>query len=196
MSLLTSSPRRLSPSDVALVAVFAGVMAVLGLVPAFTPAGSTVPITAQSMGAMLAGALLGARRATFSMILFLALVAAGLPLLAGGRGGLAVFQTPSVGFLIGFVVGAAVVGWLTERRGAPYTLEWGIPANILGGIVVLYGCGVAGFMWKLGLDLSEATTVVLVYLPLDLLKAVIAAYVARGVHAGYPQLLASRRRRL
>jgi biotin transport system substrate-specific component len=188
----TAPSRRLSSRDLALVAVFTGIMAALGAVPAFTPAGLSVPITAQSMGAMLAGAVLGARRGALSMLLFLALVAVGLPLLAGGRGGLAVFEGPSVGFIVGFPVAALVVGLLTELRGAPYSLEWGIPANVLGGIVVLYVFGVAGMMWRLDLGFGAAWKAALVYLVGDLAKAVVAAFVARGVHAGYPGLLRTR----
>ena len=51
--------------------------------------GNPVPITLQTMGVMLAGSVLGARRGALAVLTFLALVAAGLPLLAGGRGGLA-----------------------------------------------------------------------------------------------------------
>ena len=86
-----SSPAR----DAALIAVFAGFVAALGVVPAFQPPGFSVPITAQSLGVMLAGAILGGRRGFAALALFLALVAIGLPLLAGGRGGLGVFATPT-----------------------------------------------------------------------------------------------------
>ena len=48
-----------SSRDLALVAVFAGIVAALGLVPAFSAFGGAVPITAQSLGVMLAGAVLG-----------------------------------------------------------------------------------------------------------------------------------------
>jgi biotin transport system substrate-specific component len=189
----TAPSRRLSSRDLALVAVFAGIMAALGAVPAFTPAGLSVPITAQSMGAMLAGAVLGARRGALSMIVFLTLVAVGLPLLAGGRGGLAVFEGPSVGFIVGFPVAALVVGLLTELRGAPYSLEWGVPATMVGGIGVLYVFGISGMMWRADLGFDAAWKAALVYLPGDLVKAVLAAFVARGVHAGYPGLLRPRR---
>ena len=87
------SKRRSSSRDLALIATFTGVVAALGLVPAFVPPGFTVPITAQSLGVMLAGAVLGARRGFWALALFLVLVAVGLPLLAGGRGGLGVFAT-------------------------------------------------------------------------------------------------------
>ena len=187
------SSRRLTSRDLALVAVFVGVMAALGLVPAFFPFGSSVPITAQSLGVMLAGAVLGARRGGLSLLVFVVLVALGLPLLAGGVGGLGVFATPRVGFLVGFPVAAYVVGLVTERVGAPYRLAPGFAANVLGGIVVLYAFGIVGIMAVARVGLDTATTSVALFIPGDLLKAAVAALVARGVHAGYPGLLDRRR---
>ena len=100
--------------------------------PALYPFGQAVPITAQSMGVMLAGALLGAWRAGLALLLFIVLVAAGLPLLAGGAGGIGMFVTPRAGFLIGFPLAAFTVGWITERIAVPYRLLPGIMANVLG----------------------------------------------------------------
>ena len=128
------------------------------------------------------------------MLVFLVLVAVGLPLLAGPRGGLGVFATPSAGFLVGFPVAAYVVGLITERGGAPYSLRWGIAANILGGVGVLYIFGIAGIALLGRVSLAHATTLVWLFVPGDLAKAVIAAVIAKGVHAGYPGLLAHRRR--
>lgn len=185
---------RSSSRDLALVATFAGVVAALGVVPAFTPPGFTVPITAQSLGVMLAGSVLGARRGALSLLLFLALVAAGLPLLAGGRGGLGVFVGTSVGFLVAFPVAAWVIGWISERAGTPYRLHWGLVANVVGGIVVMYLFGVVGLAAVLDLSLVAAATTLWVYVPGDAVKVVVAALVARGVHAAYPGLLTRERR--
>ena len=66
------------------IALFAALIAVLGLVPKIDLAAG-VPITAQSLGIMLCGTVLGAKRGALAVLLFLALVAAGLPLLSGGR---------------------------------------------------------------------------------------------------------------
>ena len=185
-----SSPAR----DAALIAVFAGFVAALGVVPAFQPPGFSVPITAQSLGVMLAGAILGGRRGFAALALFLALVAIGLPLLAGGRGGLGVFATASAGFLLAWPVAAFVVGWLTERGGAPYRLTWGVVANVVGGIIVLYAAGIAGIAAFTG-SVWAATVSTWIFIPGDLVKAVLAALVARGVHAAYPGLIAARRNR-
>jgi biotin transport system substrate-specific component len=186
---------RSSARDLALMATFAGLVAALGVFPAINPLGIPVPITAQSLGVMLAGAILGARRGSASVVLFLALVAVGLPLLAGGRGGLGVFAGPSVGYLVGWPLAALVVGWLTERGGEPYRLHWGIVAHVAGGIVVLYALGLLGTAWRAHLSVPVATVQAGWFVVGDLAKAVVAALVARGVHAAYPGLLEPHRRR-
>lgn len=185
---------RMSARDLALVATFAGITAALGLVPAVYPFGIPVPITAQSLGAVLAGAVIGARRGAASQLLLLALVAVGLPLLAGGRGGLGVFAGPSVGYLVGFPVTAFVVGWIIQRGGAPYRLVWGLVANIIGGILVLYVLGILGTAWRAHISVHAATVAAGWFVVGDLAKAVIAAFVARGVHQAYPGLLSASRR--
>ena len=81
--------------DLAYIALFAAITAVLGLVPAVQV--GPVPITAQTLGVMLAGSILGARRGFLSQLLFLVLVAIGLPVLPGGGGGLAVFAGATAG---------------------------------------------------------------------------------------------------
>jgi biotin transport system substrate-specific component len=126
---------------------------------------------------------------------FLTLVAVGLPLLAGGRGGLGVFFGPSVGFLVGFPVAAYAIGWITERGGPRYTLPWGLVANLVGGIVVMYAFGIAGIAAVTGISVGAAAVSSWIFVPGDLVKAVLAAVVARGVHAAYPGLLGSRSRR-
>ncbi|MGH3370589.1 MAG: biotin transporter BioY [Nocardioidaceae bacterium] len=188
-----ASPR--PARDIALIATFAGIVAALGVVPAFQPPGFSVPITAQSLGVMLAGAVLGARRGSAALVLFLVLVAVGLPLLAGGRGGLGVFVGPSAGFLLAWPVAAFVVGWLTERGGTPYRLTWGVVANVVGGIVVLYAFGIAGIAAVAGISVGAAAISTWIFIPGDLVKAVLAALVARGVHAAYPGLVRARRDR-
>ena len=118
------------------IAVFAALIAALGLLPTFYLA-SGIPLTAQTLGVMLCGTILGARRGALAVLLFLVLVAIGLPLLAGGRGGLGVFTTPWAGFLFGFPVAAFVTGLVMERlRGPRVPVAAGIAA-LVGGIGVL-----------------------------------------------------------
>jgi biotin transport system substrate-specific component len=171
--------------DLANIALFAAITAVLGLVPAIQV--GPVPITAQTLGVMLAGAVLGARRGFLSQLLFLVLVAIGLPLLASSSGGLAVFAGPSAGYLISWPIAAFVVGLLTERFWTRYNLAWGIVANVVGGIVVIYLVGVP---WLAAVaDLSPKAAIVSGALPFligDGIKAVVAAAIAVQVRRSYP----------
>jgi len=190
----TKSSSFLGARDLALVASFAALIAVLGLPGAFQPLGSSVPITLQTLGVMLAGSLLGWKRGALSVIVFLVLVAVGLPLLAGGRGGLGVLASPSVGYLIGWVFGAAVIGLLVQARLPRYSIWWTGLANVVGGIGVVYLFGVPVVALFFGKG-SAGLTSAFVYLPGDIAKVIIASVVAAGVHRAYPQMLAPLRNR-
>jgi biotin transport system substrate-specific component len=188
--------RRSTSRDLALVASFAALVAVLGLPGSISLFGNAVPITLQTLGVMLAGSVLGWRRAFLALLTFLALVAAGLPLLAGGRGGLGVFAGPSVGYLLGWPLGAAVIGWLVERRLPAYPVWWGLLANAVGGIGVVYLLGIPLQAAITGTSSVVATALAaVVFLPGDAAKAVVATLVAAGAHRGNPVALDRGRRR-
>ena len=177
--------------NIAYIALFAALIAVLGLIPKITLAFG-VPITAQSLGVMLCGTVLGAKRGALAVLLFLALVAMGLPLLAGGRGGLGVFASPTVGFLVGFPVAAFVTGWITERwRSAPVGIAAGVAA-VIGGIVVLYAFGIVGMSVVMGKTLTEAAMLVTAFIPGDLLKAGIAGMLTASLAKARPGSVLSR----
>ncbi len=188
---VSDGPRtRSGARDAALIASFAGLIAVLGLPGALVLFGSAVPLTLQTLGVMLAGSILGPRRAMAAVAVFLLLVALGLPLLAGGRGGLGVFVGPSAGYLIGWIAGAGVIGWLVQRRLPEYRLWWGALANLIGGIGVVYAFGIPVQAFVTGTSGVVATAVAAtVYLPGDLIKVVIATGTAAAVHRAYPALL-------
>jgi biotin transport system substrate-specific component len=177
---------RLNSRDLALVASFAALIAVLGLPGGIQVFGNAVPVTLQTLGIMLAGSILGWKRAALSVLVLLALVAAGLPLLSGGRGGLAVFVGPSAGYLVGWVLGAAVIGWLVQQRLPAYPIWWGALANVAGGIGAVYLVGIPVQAAVTGTSVWVAATTSLVFLPGDALKVVIATAVASAVHRGYP----------
>jgi biotin transport system substrate-specific component len=175
--------------DLALIAVFAALIAALGLPGTLTPFGEAAPITAQTLGVMLAGSILGARRGALAVLTFLVLVAAGLPLLAGGRGGLSVFVGKSAGFLLGFLVGAWVIGRLVELWPSRQRIDGLVFANVVGGIVVMYACGAPVMAWVGNLSLGKAIALSAIYLPGDLIKVAVASIVTAAVVRGYPAIL-------
>ena len=176
----------LLPRDLGLIALLAALIAALGFV-AVPVAGLAVPIILQNLGVFLAGAVLGARRGTLTMAAFLALVAAGLPLLSGGRGGIGVFMTPSSGYLMGWVVGAFIIGFITDRiRAGKRYFPKVLTAILLGGVLVIDLLGALVSPLFTGLDLGVTLIGSAVFLPGDVLKAVLAALVAAAVHRAYP----------
>lgn len=138
---------------------------------AFPVPGSPVPITGQTFAVLLAGAALGPARAATSMLLYVVAGGLGLPWFAGGSGGL---STPTVGYLLGFVVAAALAGRLAaagaDRR----------PGRTLGmmavGNAAIYLFGVPWLAVSTGVGLPRAVALGLVpYLLGDLVKALLAA---------------------
>ena len=170
----------LSTRDLVQIALFAALIAVMGLIPKFDlPFTAGVPITAQTLGVMLAGLILGSKRGALAVLLFLFVVAMGAPVLSGGRGGLGVFFGPTIGFLIGWIAGAWACGtifqWLLghmpERRFLSALL-----ACWLGGILVIYCFGVPGISLRTELTLSKAMMASGIFIPGDILKSLLAAW--------------------
>ena len=178
--------RSLDATDLARVAVFAAIIAVLGLPGGFTVLGS-VPITAQTLGVMLAGAILGPWLGALSVTVVLTLVAVGLPLLAGGRGGVAVFLGPSAGYLVGWVVGAIVIGLIVHAGGRKPVVWRTFIGVVTGGILVVYAIGIPVQSLVTRLPLTETALTSLVFLPGDLVKAVLATAIVTTLVKAYPR---------
>ncbi|MBL4667440.1 MAG: biotin transporter BioY [Sneathiella sp.] len=176
----------MNTKDIVYVALFAALMAVLGAFPPITIPSIGVPITAQSMGVMLAGGILGAKRGALSIILFLILVAAGLPLLAGGRGGMGVFSGASAGFIYGWVIAAFVVGMIVEQSWAKLNTIAVAAACIIGGIVVVYALGIPWLSFMASIPFMKAFMGSMAYIPGDLIKVAISTGVILAVKRSYP----------
>ena len=177
-----------SPLPLALIALFAALLAVFGLIPKIDlPFG--VPITLQTLGVMLAGCLLGPRRGLEAMLLFLAAVALGLPLLSGGRGGVGVFFAPSSGYLLGWPLGAVVTGCVMAMlpTGSPgRAAASAFIASGVGGLLVIHVCGVIGLVTLAHLSWLQAFTATLAFVPGDLVKCVVCAMAVHTVARGLP----------
>lgn len=182
---MASAPR-FSINDLTKIAVFAAIIAVLGL-PGSINLADGVPITAQTLGVMLAGAILGKWRGAAAVVLFELLVAIGFPLLSGGRGGLSVFVGPSVGYLVGWIFGAFVIGLIAHRKSSkphPISLVFGL---VLGGIAVVYLFGIPVMAAITGMQFDAAVVASAIYLPGDLIKVAIATLITLALWRAYPK---------
>lgn len=136
-----------------------------------------VPFTLQPLAVLLSGMVLGWRDGLLSQAVYVALIAVGLPLDARGLGTAALFG-PTGGYLIGFVVAAAVVGFLVERAGQRVGQRW--LAGIVG-VVVIYLFGIIVLKANRGMDWGAAWTAgVAPFIASDMLKALIAAALTEG----------------
>ncbi|KAF0817318.1 MULTISPECIES: biotin transporter BioY [unclassified Cytobacillus] len=156
------------------VALFAAVMGALGLVPPIMLSFTPVPITLQTLGVLLAGGILGARLGGISMAVFLLLVAAGAPLLSGGRGGIGVFFGPSAGYLFSYPLTAFVIGYLLSRFKTLKLMNIML-INLTAGIFLIYLFGIPVQAFMMDIPLAEAIKLSLVYIPGDVLKATLAS---------------------
>ena len=176
----------MSTKDIVYIALFCALTAALGLLQKVTVPGIAVPITAQSMGLMIAGGVIGAWRGGLSQALFIGLVAAGLPLMAGGRGGFGMFATPSGGFMIGFIVGAFVTGLVVELFWRRLNYLHAVVASVAGGIVGVYAVAIPWWSAVSDLTIPQVFVQCLAFMPGDLIKALLAAAVIVAVRRGYP----------
>lgn len=137
-----------------------------------------VPITGQTFAVLFVGTALGALRGSLAMVLYLALGIAGLPVFAEGASGLAKLMGPTGGYLIGFILAAALTGWLAQREWDRKAL--GTIGAFLAGTAVIYAVGLpwlAVALGQLGLpnDLSATLQAGLYpFIPGDILKALAA----------------------
>lgn len=193
---MTHVRRRMNARDLAQVAVFAALIAALGVPGTLYIGGNAVPITLQTLGVMLAGAILGPWKGFAAVAVFNALTFMGLPLLANGRGGPAYFTVqPSAGYAWGFLLGALVVGLLTRAILPKYPLWLGIVVTAVGGMIAIYAVGIPWVAVATHTPLWAATSANFLYVPGDVIKVVATAVIAKQVHRAYPGLIPPRRTR-
>jgi biotin transport system substrate-specific component len=133
-------PRAGALSNLALI-VGASLVTALAAQIEFRVPWSPVPITGQTFAVLLAGAVLGARRAFLAQLLYLAEGASGVPVFAGGAFGLVKFAGPTGGYLLAFPFAAAVTGALAERGWDRHFVT--MLASMLLGSVVIFASGLA-----------------------------------------------------
>lgn len=171
---MTQSNRKLRMMIV--TALFAAIIGILAQVTIPLP---LVPITGQTLAIGLAATILGARYGTLSILVYLAIGAAGIPVFAQMSGGMGSLFGPTGGYLFGFIPTAFVIGYYLEKMG--FTVMNAIIANILGMFVAL----TFGTVWlKVFAELSWTGAFMGGFAPFVLvgvIKAVLAAWIGISV---------------
>lgn len=107
-----------------------------------------VPVTGQTLAVLLVGASLGAARGAASLGLYALLGAIGLPIYSDASSGWSVLVGPTGGYIIGFVLSAAIVGWAAERRWDRGWLKAAV--TFIGGSLVVFAVGLPWLSYSLG----------------------------------------------
>lgn len=186
-----SAKPRLSVRQLALCSLFAALAAAGAFIRVPLP---ILPFSLQTLFVILAGMLLGRRLGPLSIGVYVLVGLLGVPIFTAG-GGISYVLHPSFGFLLGFIAGAWLTGFLVERQeklsGDPLGFGSCFLAG-LGGTAVIYLIGVPYFYLimndYLNSPMGIAATLVncfLLTLPGDLLKLILAAWVTKRLR---PQL--------
>ncbi len=160
--------------------VLASLMAALTAVGAYihVPIGP-VPIVLSTLFVLLSGLLLGSRWGLASMCLYLLVGAIGMPVFAGGKGGIAHFLGPTGGYLFGYVLASWLTGFIAERSRGILILEI---LSVLMGSLAIYSLGVPWL--KMVTHMSWFKTFMVGMIPFligDAVKASVALILARAV---------------
>ena len=160
--------------------VFASLLAALMAAGAYLsiPIGP-VPIVLQNMFVLLAGLLLGSRWGLAGVAVYLLTGACGLPVFAGGLGGIGRIVGPTGGYLIGYLPAVFITGYISEKAGK--RTGYDILAMICG-TIVLYACGVTWLKILTGMTWSKTLAAGMYpFLPGDAFKIAAAALIAKAL---------------
>ena len=163
------------------IALFAALTSVLAFVSIPLPF-SPVPVSGQTLGVMLAGIFLTGRNAAVSQFIYTLLGVVGLPVFAGGRSGIGILFGATGGYIWGFIIGAYVIGKITEGKFKDRWLRK-LVALVVGGVVVIYILGMAQFMFVMDASLGKAiSATMLPFLPGDAFKILVAILIGQKIN--------------
>lgn len=125
--------------DMVYIAVFAVLIAICSWISIPT----TVPFTLQTFAVFLAVGVLGGKRGSLSVLIYILLGAVGIPVFAGFSGGFGVLLGQTGGYIVGFLFSALLM-WLMEALLGKKT--WVLGLSMVLGLIVCYAIGTVWFM--------------------------------------------------
>ncbi|MBM7583172.1 biotin transport system substrate-specific component [Caldicoprobacter guelmensis] len=163
-------------------ALLATITAVLAQIAIPLPGG--VPFTLQVFGVFLGILLLG-KKAFWGMLTYLLLGAIGLPVFAQAQGGIGIILGPTGGYIIGFVISGLVGGYFVELFRFNLT---GKVSGVLISLLIIYFLGTVQLAYVTKSSIDKAVGIgVLPFIPLDILKGVIAIVLSKYIDRALPR---------
>ena len=151
-----------------------------------------MPVVLQNIGPVLAGLILGVTRGGLATTLFIAVGLVGIPNLAGWKTTLAALSGPTVGYIVGYLVCAFVVGYLAERAPRTPKVKFGFFVAIgMLGMAIEYLCGSIGLSARTGISFWDAIISNGPFVIPDIFKVLAASGIAVSVIRAVPELVPS-----
>ena len=159
------------------------------LAPLSVPIGP-VPISLTNFVIFLSLYLLGWKKGTLSLLVYLLLGLAGLPVFSGFAGGISKLAGPTGGYIIGFIPMAIVAGIIIDKSHQ----RWIQIVAMIIGTAICYAFGTVWFCFQSGYTIAAALAVcVIPFIPADLIKIVIVTIIGPMIQAGKNSLMISRK---
>ncbi|CAH1852325.1 biotin transporter BioY [Convivina praedatoris] len=170
-----------SLSALTISAAFLALLIVMGMIPGIPLGVIPVPIVVQNLGVMLITLLLGTKRGTAVMAVFLMLVALGLPILSGGHGGWVVFMGPTAGYIISWLFMPSLYHGILKV--SPNASSWWVKGILLWviSIIWVYGLGTIWLSISVHVPFWSALAGNLFFVIGDTIKVVLAVVIAIAV---------------
>ena len=156
-----------------------GLICVVLIISSWLTVPFAVPFTLQTLGVFVGIGLLGGRKATVCMLVYLLLGSLGLPVFAGMQGGFGVLLGPTGGYLLGLIPLCLLSGWLWKKAGGFFTkclaLFLGLAVDYIMGALwywLVYTRGQAGLV-------ATLTVCVLPFVIPDVLKIAVGVTVVQ-----------------
>ena len=174
----TVAVQRSKTYDIVYIAVFAVIMAICSWIS--IPA--AVPFTLQTFGVFIAVGVLGGKRGSLSVLVFILLGAIGIPVFANFSGGIGVLAGPTGGYIIGFLFSALLMWAMEKLPGKKSVLQI---VSMIAGLIVCYAFGTVWFVivygrmnGPIGFTAALASCVVPFIIP-DIIKIALAYVLSR-----------------
>lgn len=171
--------KKIKAYDIVIIAIMSALLAVCSFIA--IPVGA-LPVTLQTFAVFVCVGILGKKRGTVSVLIYILLGVIGIPVFSGFQGGLSVLMGPTGGFIAGFLPAVFVAGLIMEKTGRkiPFMI-----VSFFAGTAICYICGIFWYIFVFSGGKSDfvsaLTLCVLPYIIPDIIKITLASVVSTAV---------------
>lgn len=156
--------------DMCTIAIFTAIISILAQITIPMPSG--VPFTLQTFAITLTAVVLGAKKSTIAVLIYLLIGAVGVPVFTNFRGGFQAFVSPTGGFLLSFPIMAFLIGFGAKRQ----EKKWIYPLTLILGTILNYIVGIAIYCLVTNGTIAAALAAcVLPFIPSTIITSILAS---------------------